>query len=479
MAQDDGTVMAVTKIFPIREKLARTVAYAANPEKTLGLADVIEYVADHDKTQKRLYESCLNCDSVASSYVNMQEVKQRYHKMGGRLGYHLIQSFAPGEVTPEQAHAIGLEFARRLFGDRFQVVIGTHLDRDHLHSHIVINSVSFVDGKKLHLKNGDYETVIQCVSDELCREHGLSVIEPKGSGQAYSEWADEKAGKPTGRQLVHADVVDAINRAYTWPDFLKLMREKGYTVKHGPNVKHIAAITKDGKRFRLDTKHGPDFSEQGIKDQLSAKQLARELGDTAELLPDALRPALRLEEPKPPRYRPPRPRHGAKLRGIVAQYYRYLYILGKIGRGGAKSRAASPLREDVIKFNRYQRQFHFLRRNNLTTMKDFHLYHHRLKAEITALKAERIPLYRKRRRTPDETESENLSAQIDAITGRLRELYKKERICRGVAQSAAAICETVRQAELSAEKSTVKGGTAHERKRTGGRSDGDRSNATD
>lgn len=186
-----------------------------------------------------------------------------------------------------------------------------------------------------------------------------------------------------------------------------------------------------------------------------------------------------MEEPRPPRYRQPRPRHTKKLRGIVAQYYRYLYILGKIGRGGTKSRAASPLREDVIKFHRYQRQFHFLRRNELTTMKDFHLYHHRLKAEIAALKAERAPLYRKRRRTPNEIESSYLYAQIDTLTARLRELYKKERICRGVAQSAAAVCETVRQAELTPEKNTPKGGTAHERKRTGSRSNGDRSNATD
>lgn len=116
----------------------------------------------------------------------MQATKQRFGKLGGVVGYHFIQSFAPGEVTPEQAHTIGVVFARRLFGDRYEVVIGTHLDKAHLHNHVVVNSVSFVDGKKYHSSPGSYYFEVRSTSDTLCRENDLSTITPQGKGKHYS-----------------------------------------------------------------------------------------------------------------------------------------------------------------------------------------------------------------------------------------------------------------------------------------------------
>ena len=131
--------MAYTKIFAIRKRLDKSVAYAANEKKT-ALDEIIQYVVNRNKTEKRLFESSINCDSPQTAFHEMQETKQRWQKIGGVLGYHLIQSFAPDETTPEEAHKIGVEFARQLYGDRYEVVIGTHLDKAHLHNHIVINS---------------------------------------------------------------------------------------------------------------------------------------------------------------------------------------------------------------------------------------------------------------------------------------------------------------------------------------------------
>ena len=128
--------MAVTKVLPIKANLWYTVAYAANTKKT-GLGNVIEYAVNPNKSEKRLLQSCLNCESIDTAYAEMKRTKEYWDKTDGVLGYHFIQSFKPGEVTAEQAHEIGIEFARECFGERFEVVIGTHLDKAHYHNHIV------------------------------------------------------------------------------------------------------------------------------------------------------------------------------------------------------------------------------------------------------------------------------------------------------------------------------------------------------
>lgn len=147
--------MAITKIIAIRDRLDKRINYAVNGEKTT-LDAGITYATNPEKTEQHFFTSALNCESCETAYAEMQATKQRFGKLGGVIGYHFIQSFAPSEVTPEQAHAIGVAFAQRLFGDRYEVVVGTHLDKAHLHNHVVVNSVSFVDGKKYHSSPGSY-----------------------------------------------------------------------------------------------------------------------------------------------------------------------------------------------------------------------------------------------------------------------------------------------------------------------------------
>ena len=171
--------MAITKIIAIRDRLDKRIDYAVNGEKTT-LDAGITYATNPEKTEQHFFTSALNCESCETAYAEMQATKQRFGKLGGVVGYHFIQSFAPGEVTPEQAHAIGVAFAQRLFGDRYEVVVGTHLDKAHLHNHVVVNSVSFVDGKKYHSSPGNYYFDVRGVSDALCRENDLSTIAPQG-----------------------------------------------------------------------------------------------------------------------------------------------------------------------------------------------------------------------------------------------------------------------------------------------------------
>lgn len=171
--------MAVTKIWPVRDTLKRVVDYAANPEKTTSddLHQVLEYAGSDGKTHNE--KSCLvtgiNC-SASTAYEEMSAIKKHFGKQGGNVAYHCYQSFKPGEVTPELCHQLGLELADRLWGDRYQVLVATHLDREHLHNHFIVNSVSLIDGKKF---NDDYQAyrMLREASDQICQEYGLSIVE--------------------------------------------------------------------------------------------------------------------------------------------------------------------------------------------------------------------------------------------------------------------------------------------------------------
>lgn len=162
--------MAYDRIITVRTRLDKCLNYAMNSAKN-----------------ERHLCAAINCNAE-TAYADMEATKERWNRKGGVLGYHIVHSYKPGEVTAEQAQALGLEFARRLLGDKYEAVVSTHVDRNHLHCHIVFNSVSFVDGSKYLNTFKDYFGDIRGISNDVSRENGLSVIEPKGRGKHYAEW---------------------------------------------------------------------------------------------------------------------------------------------------------------------------------------------------------------------------------------------------------------------------------------------------
>ncbi len=432
--------MAYTKVFAVRNHLARAVSYAANPEKTdeaITLGASVDYALNPDKTEQRLFESAVNCQRPGTAYGEMVATKKRFSKTGGVLAYHFIQSFKPGEVTPEQAHAIGVEFARRCFGERFEAVIGTHLDRQHLHNHIVVNSVSFMDGIKYHSSPGSYFHTIRGTSDELCREHGLSVIEPKGKGKHYAEWAADKDGKPTIRGMIAADIDKVIRQSFTFNTFIEALKKKGYAVKYGPNVKHMAVKQKGGQRYIRLKSLGEEYSKDSIKARLTAQRGGQE---EKPKQPQA---------PPPKRYRctgPPIRTKRKKLTGFMALYFKYLYLLGKVKCRKLPNKAAFLLREDVIRLDRYKEQFLHLYRNSITTMEELQARRQDIEAQIQTATEARKPLYAQRRDTDDEPTIAALSKQINEATARLRELRREARLCARIEATAPEIQEKERQA---------------------------------
>ena len=215
--------MAATRIWSIKGRLDSVINYVTNPEKTNGgkytdtelqaLADVIDYAEDGAKTHNKVYVSGINLSpNIARDQMVM--TKLQFGKTDKILAYHGYQSFLPGEVTPDQAHEIGVELANRLWGDRFQILVTTHLDKEHLHNHFCLNSVSFVDGKKFRGGSKAYWQM-RAESDKICAEYGLSVIKNPGKGKNYAEWKAEHEGRPTVRGQIKEELDEIIKVSYT------------------------------------------------------------------------------------------------------------------------------------------------------------------------------------------------------------------------------------------------------------------------
>lgn len=226
--------MAYTSVIPVH-RLDRSIEYVKDKEKTTQKADsleaAIDYAMNRTKTEQAVFEDTIGCTNE-NAYEDMLTTKKRFHKMGGVEGYHLVQSFAEGEVTPELAHLIGQELADRLLKGQFEVVITTHLNTRHYHNHIVWNSVSMVDGHKYHSNAKSYYTEIRKISDDLCRKYGLSIIESNQKKSIpYVQWKAEQEGKPTWRMAIRLDIRESVQESYSWLQFLKEMEKRGYTWK--------------------------------------------------------------------------------------------------------------------------------------------------------------------------------------------------------------------------------------------------------
>ena len=209
--------MAVTKILARHARLDLAINYAVNP----------------DKTDEEVLTTYLNCDK-GHACRQMLATKEAKNNRDGVQYYHIIQSFKPGEITPELALEIAQAFAKEHLAD-YEVIIGVHVDKEHIHAHMVFNSVNLVTGRKYHSNAKSYYQQIRTISDKLCREHGLSVImEGKPSkAVSYIEWLRQSKGQPTFRSMLEADLRDAIADANDLGHFFLLMEHKGYEIHHG------------------------------------------------------------------------------------------------------------------------------------------------------------------------------------------------------------------------------------------------------
>ena len=261
--------MAYTSIIPVH-RLDRSIAYIKDEKKTTkretagSLEEAISYALNREKTEYTVFEDAIGC-TCASAFEDMVATKKRFHKMDGVQGYHLIQSFAKGEVTPELAHLIGQELAEGLLKGRFEAVVTTHLNTSHYHNHIVFNSVSMEDGRKYHSNAKSYYEEVRKISDAICIKYGLSVIpENRGNGKHYAQWQAERDGKPTWRTAIRMDIREAVQESYTWKQFLAQMEQRGYVWKW--NQKYPSLKAPGMERFVRLKSLGKNYTEEAIQE---------------------------------------------------------------------------------------------------------------------------------------------------------------------------------------------------------------------
>ena len=400
--------MAYTSVIPVR-RLDLAVKYVMNKEKTtaVSLQDALDYAANLDKTEKSCFESSFAC-TLETAFADMRQTKERWHKMGGVQGYHLVQSFAAGEVTPELAHQIAKELADRVLGGRYEYVIGTHLNTGHIHSHIVWNSVS-VDGKKYRSNYKSYVTEIRAVSDELCRKYKLSVIDTENSNHVakpYAEWLAEKNNQPTWRTAIRQDVDEAIQQSLTWRQFLSAMERKGYEVRMGRKYPVLRPPGKE--RFVRFKTLGKRYTPEAIQTRILYPQNYRPYVEKAPSVQHG-----RLHSGKKPH---------RKLTGLRALYYHYLYELGALPR--KPHRPSYAVRQDAYKLDQRIRQMEFLSKHNIDTLEQLETHRKALQTEIGQLQT-------KRKQLP---KTDDVQSQHESVNTALKKLRQEERLCRKIAE---------------------------------------------
>ena len=432
------------------------------------LLDVIEYASDPTKTNGHIHAehpelleqfvTGINC-LPATARDEMLAVKQRFGKDGGVVAYHGYQSFAPGECDAKTAHEIGIKLASKLWGDRYQVLVATHLDKEHhLHNHFVVNTVSFIDGIRYHRTAKDYYDM-RTASDDLCKEYGLSVVQPSENSRtkSYAEWNAERQGLPTWTSVIRADVDDAIRTSMTENQFYRCLRDKGYQLKFG---KYLSVKPPAKERFvRLARQLGEDYTMENIRKRI--------LTHTAPFAPFHKPSAS-----KTYRYKGSLQK-GRKLKGFRALYYWYCYRLGFLPNRNTQTRKpVHPLiREEQRRFKRILAQQSLLARHRIDTAEQLFSYLRKTQHELDMLENERSVLYKQKRTvayTHDPQAFARIKEQIAEKTERIRELRKEVMLCEEIAERSAVMRdkqiavrqdENVRKEKQSDEHIRRSGGT--------------------
>ncbi|MGP1434850.1 MAG: relaxase/mobilization nuclease domain-containing protein [Catonella sp.] len=256
--------MAVTKIHPIKS--------------TLNLA--LDYIMNENKTNEKLLISSFGCNPQIA-HLEFEQTKKECDSRAVILARHLIQSFAPNETTPEQAHQIGLDLCKRILKDEYEYVLTTHIDKGHIHNHILFNNVNFKTGKA-YISNKRTYHQIRYQSDKLCKENGLSVIDEnykifktkyKTNGKSYKEYMEFKKGNSWKNKLQIA-IDKAIEKSKTYDNFIKAMEDFGYEIKFGKYLSFRHKDKRDNGRFTRAKAStlGADYTKERIKERIENRE---------------------------------------------------------------------------------------------------------------------------------------------------------------------------------------------------------------
>ena len=316
----------------------------------------LDYVMNPEKTQDGRLIGAINCQ-VDSAFEQMKATKRKFGKVDKRQGYHIILSFKEDEVNPDMAFEITRRFVEEYLGKSYEAVYVVHDNTAHVHSHIVFNSVSFVDGKKYRYEKGDWAKYIQPITNKLCQEYGLSIIDVDDGNkekehESYKDWSEYREGSFVWADMIKRDLDSCILQAGNYEQFLELLSDKGYEVKQG---KYLAVKPQGMTRFRRCKTLGNMYSDEAIRERIEKEDISFYREQQKEVQPVLCKCKVR-------RYR------RAKMSGLQKRYYAKLYRIGKL-----KKKPYSQVwkyRDDIRKMHKLQEQYLFLVRHKIESAEE-------------------------------------------------------------------------------------------------------------
>ena len=424
--------MPITSIWPIKGSYVQALTYIANPIKTAAdgsviteLENVLDYVSNGEKTNQKYYVTGINCDPDEAA-LSFQKTKTAFGKPGGVLAFNAIQSFKPGEVDPDTCHKIGVKLAAKMWGDKFEVVVCTHLDKDHPHNHFVLNSVSWVDGRKFDNSRKDYQR-FSSLSDDLARQYDLSVIDkPQGKSRHYAEWKSDQEYKPTIRSMIKEDIDYVISTSESFREFEINLRKLGYEIKRG---KHLAVKAPGGKRFiRLyklsDTE---DYSIDAIKEKILNNSVVHFKAFYSPAIPETITIAGKTKETK-------------KLKGFQAMYVKYMFQMGILPEHQTRNqRVPFSMKQDLQHLDDITEQVTYLFRHEIVDNESLSVRLAKLADEKAHLTSKSKSLYSLIRRSDDSVLIEKLKSERETIQESLKEIRKEIRLCENIQKRSEAL----------------------------------------
>ncbi len=442
--------MAVTSIWKIDTKLAKVIKYTTNGKKTENenfdseeinyndLHHTMEYVKADYKTEQQYFVTGINCEKE-SALEEMIDTKKFFHKEGGILGFHAIQSFAEGEVTPKIAHEIGVKFAKEMWGDNFEVIVSTHLNTRNIHNHIVINSISFKDGKRYYDNHSNY-AIMRHLSDEICKEYGLKILKEKPTKKniIYDNFYKKSLYNDSYSKNAKRDLDLAIRQAYSYDDFIYLMNKMDYEIIIRAGKLSIKK-NKYSRNIRVERRFGEEYTIDNIKRRIIEERAIRV-------------PFIENIYNYRKIYFPFAKRHKrAKAKGFIALYYHYCYLLKVFPNKVPQQRLPASIRADISKMEELSIEARFLVNNKIKKIDELLTYKDEINIKINRLLTDRESLWTIRKLSKDENYKHKLAVKISSLTKELDKLRKEVDICENIKSRVVKIDENLSELDTQEE----------------------------
>ena len=405
--------MATTSIWSIKNNLKQSINYIINPKKTTNEDygkvdyDFLEGKKNYNfKKEKVCYVSTLNCDEI-DPYFDMEFTKDYFQKKDGVLAYHGYQSFREGEVTPDIAHEIGVKFVSEMFKD-YEVVVATHQNTNHIHNHFIINSVSCKDGKKYN-NNRTNLAKLRNISDSLCAEYGLSVLD---EDIGYKSTYNHKVINNDYYRTLKEDLDNSISYSVTLKQLFERMRNIGYKVY---SRNSIITIYRDGEdKVRIENVFGSEYSKDRLSERLySARQIIFKPMTQKTIFDEYCK----TNKPH---------------KGIYGLYLYYCYLLGVFPKKHPKQYLPYSIRKEVYKLEQFSQQNIFMHKNNIVTKEDLDNFAKNNSDKLSELKGKRENLWRRYHRAKTDEKKNEILAEINNIQPKIKELYKYDKYCKDI-----------------------------------------------